>query len=240
MAVTESSITVKSSGAAKGEGAKSFVITPKTKQTAKIEKNELVTVYYHRDSNIAERIDMVAALEGLLLPGNLADPPAPASCGSVPLDALRVYLGGSLGWSSSPELTAISYEDTPIIRIRRTAAGIAVEGRLFEPSGRPGAAIVDNRLYLNPDGYFRVKRPNRYTLDLYDKQNQAIFEIQFLNSHSVSVSGNFVLPHLQPLVVSQNAIVAPGDNLMIGNCIGNFNIMLKIGQNGSLAMGARQ
>lgn len=236
-AVSESSIIVNTSHTRKKESPKKFVITPKTKKNGTIQKDSFVTVYYHREGNIAEQIDMVAALDGLLVPANQPDPPLPLGCEKAPLDAFRVYLGSSAGWSVLSEMTILIYRDTPLIRIRRVPKGIAVEGNLFEPDGRPGAVIADNRLYLNPDGYFRVSRPDPNTFDLYDKLDSHIMQIRFINPHSLTVLGKFDLPLMPPLVVYQNAITTGEFGFLSNTCAANTDVMLKITDAGSLQFG---
>jgi hypothetical protein len=236
-AVTDTAITVKTGDQTKKETVEKFVITPRTKINAQIQKDSLVTVYYHRGGNIAERIDMVAALEGLIEPASMEDPPVPAVCPVIPVGAFRVYVGDSLGWSLLPEMTAISFGETPIVRIRRTPKGIAVEARLFEPDGHPAAVIVDNRVYLNPDGYIHPKRPDRHTLILYDKGDQLIFAIQYLNPHSVAIIGKIDLPNSLPLLIRRDGIMAGNGFLVRGNCAGNPDVLFQISPDGTFRMG---
>ena len=235
--VSDASITVDTGETTKKEPPRKFVITPKTRKNATIRKNSFATVYYHRNGDIAEQIDMVEALDGLLVPANLEDPPVPSLCGPVPPDALRVYLGDSIGWSSLPEMTVLSYKGAPIIQIRRAPKGIVVEAHLMEQDGRPAAVIIDNRLYLNPDGYFHVSRPDAHSLELYDRGGTLVFDLRFINPHSVTVIGKFELPYLMPLMVHPSGIVDSGNNLIREMCAGNRPVMFKITGAGSFEFG---
>jgi hypothetical protein len=231
--VTDTSVTVDTSQTTKKKTAEKFVITPKTRKNAKIEKDSLVTVYYRRDGNIAEQIDMVAALDGLITPANMKDPPVPESCGEVPPDAFRVYLGDSLGWSFLPEMTVIRYLNIPIVRIRRAAKGIAMEVHLFEPDGRPAAVMVDNRMYLNPDGFFHVKTPDGHSLLLYDKEDHVVFVIQNLNPHSAAIFGQFQLPgSAYPVIVDPKGIMVGAGIVLYGQCSSNPDGMIEVARGG--------
>jgi hypothetical protein len=235
---TDSSVTVQTSGQTNKETPQKFVVTPKTRKNAKLEKGSLVTVYFRRDGNIAEQIDMVSALDGLMLPAALKDPPVPSSCGTIPPDAFRVYVGDSLGWSVWPEMTVIKYLNIPVVRIRRTMKGIVAEVHLFEPDGRPSAVIVDNRLYLNPNGSFHLKRPNGYSLALYDKDDILVFAIQYLNAHTVAIIGKFDLPGFPgSLLVAPHGIVTTGTrNLVKDLCSENPDPMFEVSPQGFLSV----
>lgn len=234
--VTDKSITVNTGNAAKTQTQ--FVITPKTRKSSKIERDALVTVYYRRKGNVAERIDMIAALDGLITPANAGDPPVPSGCDEIPSDAFRVYLGdSSLGFSTGSEITVLSYQESPVLRIARVPKGIAVEAHFYEADGRPAAVIVDNQLYLNRDSLYSMKRPTRDVLVLYDQPDHPIFVIQYLNPHSVAVIGKFNLPGaMWPVIVAPNGITI-GTDFFSGLCTEDNPQMFEVTPSGEIRFG---
>lgn len=207
---------------------KTFALTPGTKRNAALKEGAQATVYYHRDGNVATKVDLVERLSGLLIPSNKPDPPLPNSCGPdpVPVDALRVYAGSNVGISTSREITVLSVKGVDLIDLRRTPNGIAISARTFGEDGKIVAQIVDNQFYVNPSNFFRLDRPNNHSLSVYDVRGTKVVDITYINPHSVVILGVFRVPDAPPVVVNENEIVLGGFRFTEG-CFVNVRTMFK-------------
>jgi hypothetical protein len=201
---------------------KKFALTPDTQKNAALKAGAPVTVYYRKEGNVVTRVDLLDALSGLLVPADEPDPPLPSSCsrfGPVPPDALRVYLGGNAGISTSDEVTVLNVKGVDLIDLRRTPKGLAVNAKTFGEDGKVIAEIVDNRFYVNPDNFFRLDKPDNHSLAIYDVRDRKVMDITYINSHSVRVLGIFQVPDAPPLIVDENELAFGGFH-STGSCFG--------------------
>jgi len=201
---------------------KTFALTPNTKKNAALKEGAQATVYYHKEGDVATKVDLVEQLSGLLVPSNDPDPPLPDSCsrgGGVPPDSLRVYMGGNAGFSVSDEITVLNVRGVDLIDLRRTPKGLAISAKTFSEDGKVIAEIVDNRFYVNQNNFFRLDRPDNHSLVVYDVRDRKVMDITYINSRSVRVLGVFQVPGAPPLVVSDNELAFGGFH-SVGSCFG--------------------
>lgn len=192
-----------------------FGLKPNTRRNAPLKEGAAATVYYHKNSSEAVQVDLVEALEGLLLPGNEPDPPLPLSCPNVPSNALRAFIGDSLAYTSAAEVTIVEIKGIDVLGLRRTSNGMSIHAKVFSEDGKAVAQIVDNRLYVNPGNFLRINNPDRHSLAVYDLHQREVLGIRYMNPRSVRVVGTFHLPGRPPVVISENEILVGGNGLSV-------------------------
>jgi hypothetical protein len=199
---------------------KTFALTPDTKKNAALKEGAQATVYYHKEGNVATKVDLAEELNGLLVPSDEPDPPLPSSCSRlrpVPLDALRVYLGGNAGFTTSDEITVLNVKGIDLLYLRKTSKGLAVRAKTFSEDGKVIAEIVDSRFYVNPNNSFRMEKPDNHSIVVYDLQDRKVMDIRYINSHSVRVLGIFQVPGAPALIVDENQLSFGGAHF-VGSC----------------------
>jgi hypothetical protein len=221
ISVTNSSVVI--SGKSTGDTEtvkKTFALTPNTTKNAALREGALATVFYHKEGNVATNVELIAELSGLLVPSDGPDPTLPGSCsrlGPIPSDALRVYLGGNVAYTSSDAVTVLDVKGTDLIDLRRISKGISINAKTFSEDGKLVAEIVDNRFFVNPSNFFRLERPDSHSLVVYDLQNRKVMDIRYINSHSVRVLGIFRVPGAPPLIVDESELSFAGIHID-GSC----------------------
>jgi hypothetical protein len=130
--------------------------------------------------------------------------------GAVPADALRVYLGGNAGISTSDEVKVLSIKGVDLIELRRTPKGLAINAKTFSEDGKIIAEIVDNRFYVNPNNFFRLDRADSHSLAIYDVRDRKVLDIKYINSHSLQILGVFRISDAPPFIVDENKITFGG------------------------------
>lgn len=206
---------------------KTFALKPDTKKNGLLREGAPATVYYSKEGNVAAQVNLVEALEGLLVPGDQPDPPLPSSCyraQQVPSDALRVYLGGNAGYTTADQVTALTVKGTDILDLRRTPKGLAINARAFSEDGRIIAEIVDSRFYLNPNNFFRMDRPDSHSIVVYDLRDRKVLDVRYINPHSVRVLGIFQVPGALPLTIDE-AQMSIGGLHFIGSCFSGTRLI---------------
>jgi len=201
---------------------KTFALTPETKKNADLKEGAQATVYHPNDKNVATKVDLTEALSGLLVPGTEPDPPVPESCtrfGPLPSNALKVYLGGNLGYTTSDEVTVLNVRGTDVIDLRRTSEGLAFNAKTYSEDGKIIAQIVDNRFFISPGNSFRIERPTTHSLVVYDLRERKVMDINYINPLSLRVLGIFEVPGTLPLIVSENELSFGGIH-STGSCFG--------------------
>jgi len=172
---------------------------------------------FSRKGQIAAQINLLDQLQGLLVPGDEPNPPTPCP---VPTSALRVYLGASVGWTSSNEATVLTIAEHPVLSVRRTSTGLAILAKVISDDGKIVAEIVDNRFYVNPNNFFSIEQPDRHSLVVYDERGTKALDIKYLNPLSVRVLGEFRFPGASPVIIAPDELKM-GGTTMVGGCVGN-------------------
>lgn len=206
---------------------KTFALKLDTKWNAPLKEGARATVYYLKDGNRATRVDVVDAMQGLLVPGDEHDPRGPPICPVFPSGALKVFLGKSAAWSSADEVTILRIKGTDVLSLVRTPNGMAIQAKTFSEDGRLVAEIVDNRFYVNPANFFLMKRPDAHSLVVCDKQGREVLNMRYLNPHSLRILGIFQVPG-SPRVVITNDEMLVGSNQLIGVCSGGSPVLFNI------------
>src|SRR5213594_4351079 len=87
---------------------------------------------------------------GTLRPARDPNPPTPASCEKVPDDAMRIYLGSSMGWTTNPTCTIVRVAGESLLQIERQKDGMFVNAKIFSQDKRIVAEVKNNKFYINP------------------------------------------------------------------------------------------
>jgi hypothetical protein len=124
------------------DNIKTFVITPTTKRNSDLKEGEPATIFFSHGGNTADRVEVVSRLDNLLVPADEPDPPIPPQC-QIPLNALKVFLGDSVGYTTSNEVSVLTLGDTEVLSLRRTSNGIATNAKTFSEDGRIIAEVID-------------------------------------------------------------------------------------------------
>jgi hypothetical protein len=196
-----------------GGAKKAFQLKPSTKKNATLKEGAAATVYYRKEGDVAERIDMVEALKGLLVPGNGVTQPLPSLCDRfepIPPDTLRVDMGNNVILAHVPELHLLNVAGRELLDVRRTSNGIAVNARTFSEDGKIIAEIIDNRFYVNPNNFFRVERPDQNSLIVFDLHDRKVVDVRYVNLYTVSIRGIFQIPGGPSLTVAEDGLSFDG------------------------------
>jgi hypothetical protein len=202
-AVTDSTVAItgKTSTNESTPVSRTFALKPETRKNATLKEGAPATVFYRREGNVAERIDLLEALQGLLIPGDGPDPPLPSGCPpfvrTLP-NTLRVYLGSNAGLSTYDDVSVLNVAGTELLDLRRTTKGLAISAKTFSADGKIIAEIIDNRFYVNPNNFFRIEKPDSHSLVVYDLMGIRVLDIKYINTRSVRALGIFQLPGAPP------------------------------------------
>jgi hypothetical protein len=77
--------------------------------------------------------------------------------------------------------------------VEKTEDGVAVSGDVFDRNG----AIVrleKNEFTRNEANSFRVRRPNRHEITVYDRFDNPIFTVEYMNPDVIYLTGTFWYP----------------------------------------------
>jgi hypothetical protein len=128
---------------------------------------------------------------GWLLPDNVPIPPDNV-CIAIPKDAIAVLLGNEGAFTEEDRLLVFTFCHRDILWIKRSGETISINADIFD--GRIVAEIRDNEFYLNQNNMFRMKRPDRHRLIVYDQEERECLNAHFLNPKAVMIKGHFELP----------------------------------------------
>lgn len=134
---------------------------------------------------------------GLLVPADEPTPPNP--CGLIPGDAMLVILGNSASWGTAFPQTIIKIGNDKMLTMDEIAGRIAISGKFFSRDGKIVAELKDNEFYINPNNYFRKKRPDTHSLVVYDQESTEVLNVRFINAHTIKFTG--VIRHPRATVV---------------------------------------
>ncbi len=205
-----------------------FGLSPNAKVNGVLKQGEKATVYYRREGSIAARIDLTEALQGLLRPAHEPDPPNPCGSFPIPREALKIYLGNSVAWTSASEHTVLEMGGADILALRRAIKGLALSAKVYDKDGRVVAQIVDNHFYINPENFFRVETPDEHSLVVYDQHATKVLDVRYLNPSSVRVLGVFYYPRTLPVRIAENQTLI-GTNRFSEYCFGNGQVDIAVG-----------
>ena len=163
---------------------------------------------------------------GILMPDNKPTPSS-AICKNIPTDAIALFFGNSVAYTSTFPHTIIEVGDQPVLIIDKQGENITISAKFFSDDGRIVAELKRNQFFINPNNYFRIEKPNDHILIVYDQQNNQILNVHFLNSSVIKMLGRFYLPNRPPIIIDEDWQTFGGLR-MSGNCFGENKVDIGI------------
>ncbi len=204
-----------------------FAVDRNTVKNAKFTKGSQATVYFDKSKNLAKRVTLTEALEGLLIPANEPDPPNPCWHMTIPNEALKMFLGNTnLVWTTGTQAVVLRFGKQEVLSIRRTDKGAAVSAKVFSEDGKVVAQIVDNQFYINPNNFFR-KAGDKHSLVVYDLEAQEVLRVRYLNTLSFKVTGVFYSVGMQRVLISEDVMMV-GKSTLQHVCGGNVGTFIAV------------
>ncbi len=159
---------------------------------------------------------------GVLVPANDPAPPNPCPEGP-PADAIAVYMGSSVGYTTAQQpYGVLKLDDEVIVSIVKAGDGLSLNATIRSQDKRMVATIENNEFHINPNNYFYIKRPDRHTLIVRDQQNRECLNVRFLNPTAIKVLGVFEFPaaNLPAIVIDDDKVLSTEGNVYRNFCIG--------------------
>jgi hypothetical protein len=107
--------------------------------------------------------------------------------------------------------------------------GLAVDARVFSSDRRIVADIEKNTFTVNPNNYFKIKRPDKSTFVVYNQQDEVSLSVDFVAPNYMVVNRTFYHPNIRsPLVATSDAVKIGG--LTIGGAFSyNDRVLFQFG-----------
>lgn len=113
-----------------------------------------------------------------------------------------------------------------LLSINKTPDGLAVSAKIFSADEKIVAELEDNEFHINPNNYFKIKRPDSSTLVVYDQKADIVLNVRFLNPHAIRVSGVFRAPQRKPIIINNDEVIPLFGKSTI--CFGNNDIAIGV------------
>jgi hypothetical protein len=146
---------------------------------------------------------------GLLLPGSEAKSDAKFRK-SYPDGTLFIIIGNSIAHATMFPHTVIEVAGTPVVQIVKSKMGIGINSKLFSEDRRIIAELRGNQFFLNPNNYFKIDRPNKHVLIVFDQMDEEVLHVDFIDPFTISLFGKFYLPNRSPLIIARDGITYQG------------------------------
>lgn len=130
---------------------------------------------------------------GWLAPANDLMPKENACSASIPVDAVAIMLGDSGVWTTGSALRVVKACNHDLLSLSRKNQRLAITATIFD--GKILAQIVNNEFFLNPNNLFRMERPDRHTLIVYDQEGDQRLYVRFLNQRAIRILGKLEYPN---------------------------------------------
>jgi len=173
-------------------------------------------------------------LHGYLIPANDPSPQTPCKEQSPP-NAVTIFVGTNAAWITDTPVVVLQVLEQNILTLYNTPDGLSVSAKVFSEDGKIVADIENNEFNVNPNNYFKVKRPDRSSLLVYDQQARLVLNVRFLNTTNIKVSGIFDVPNQKPIIIDDEKINRPSN--IAGNCFKKKSVVISIGENNNFIGG---
>jgi hypothetical protein len=154
---------------------------------------------------------LIPVTQGELIPADDADPHVECPSPIKP-DALILSLGShaSVIDATRSETDAIVLAGKPIVSFKRSKSGtLLITATVRSPDGKIIAQIQSGVFYVNPNNSFRIDRPDKSTLTVYDEEGSVALHVRYMNKRTVYLTGYFIDSN-RKLVVNDDEITAAG------------------------------
>jgi len=163
----------------------------------------------------------LSEMSGELIPASKPTPPN--TCGTIPPNAIALFFGNSVAYTSSFPHPVIEVGNQKLLVINKKGNRITISAKFFNRDNRIVGELKDNRFYINPNNYFRIERPNEHSLIVYDQEDNQAINVEFLNPSTIRLLGRFYLPNRRPIIIDEERQTFGGTE-MSGNCFGENRV----------------
>lgn len=157
---------------------------------------------------------------GVLLPGSKPLPQEPACIVNASSTDMVLIYGNCASLIDNFPHRIIEVKGQTLLTVGKKDKGLTISGRFFSKDNRIVAELKDNRFFVNPNNYFRIERPNKHSLIVYDQQGNQALNVEYLNVSTIKILGRFYFPDRPPLVIDENGTSFGGFSLS-NVCIGH-------------------
>lgn len=164
---------------------------------------------------------------GLLNPDNKPNPTILNNL-TIPPNNIVLILGRYITYTEIFPFTIIKLDDKPLITINKIKDKLLLSGEFYSRDRKIVAQITNNKFFINPNNYFRIKRPNYHKLIVIDQENNLVLDVDFVNKSVVNIIGDYYPPNanLSPLIINDK-FVRFGHLKIEGTIQGHMEIHLK-------------
>lgn len=164
---------------------------------------------------------------GSLVPGSMPTP-TNLPCRGYPFspDDMIVIYGNSVSFSNAFPSTIIKVGNERLLSYDKQNGKVTLNGRFFSDDGKIVAELRNNRFDINPNNYFRIDRPNKHQLIVYDQKGNEAINVNYINSSAIKILGRFNLPYGPPIILSEDGMKRGGE-IMSGNCSGSVKTVIQ-------------
>lgn len=162
-----------------------------------------------------------------LFPGTKPTPVAPENC-KIPADAIAVFFGSNVAWGNTYPFTILDLSDIKMLSVDKVSNRIELVIdilRIFDDHGNIIAKIDSGGFWVEPG--IQRKKPDRSTLLVYDRNDDEVLRVEFLNPRALSVQGIFRTRTGVTVRITSDALLLPGGRHRQG-CFGNVHTAIKI------------
>jgi hypothetical protein len=148
-----------------------------------------------------------------LFPGDLPSPTIPPA--GIPKDALKVFFGSNISWTTRASQTVLRMAGEKMIEISRAPGRkelTITTLKIFDDRNNIIARIDEDGFWV--ENSTRKKRPDSSTLVVYDHTDTEVLRLTFLNPTSISLTGIFRHAGVDPVIVTSEYMQLPGNNRM--------------------------
>lgn len=158
---------------------------------------------------------------GILYPGDEKRPSSTVCRSQIPDNALAIYFGSNVAWTSGDKITLILINKSPLIQFERHNSGIRLTNiTILDDRSQVAAVASDNGFDIKPIA--KGKMPTKNNIYITDYKGVEIFNINLLNSLSVKISGVFAAQNGIIARISDVEVAMPEGIYIAKLCLGEF------------------
>lgn len=141
---------------------------------------------------------------------------------------LEIFLGANqVVLKEKPSVTVLSIAGQGLVSVKQAENGLAVSATVISGDERVVATLTDNKFTVNPNNIFRLSRPDKSTLEVFDQFNHKALGVEYLNRKAMRIVGEFRVPGRKPVIVTQEEVkvlIGSGSSVFGGNCSVNAGL----------------
>ncbi|MBA3692829.1 MAG: hypothetical protein H0W77_05235 [Acidobacteria bacterium] len=124
-----------------------------------------------------------------LVPGNSLNPSS--NC-SIPPDAMAIYLGNSVYWTTKSSFNVIRLKNETLLSVEKAFDGIYLNAILRDKKGVEVARIVRNIFSAYDNSEYVVQSRDMNTIEIFDKKKgEPVLLVRYLNPNAIKILGTF-------------------------------------------------